>query len=255
MKPLFFILSLFFLIFSPAVLASAKSDYDYQYGQYRRNYEEFSLLKIDYLQLPSLDNQQKALLSAKQTLLSRDLTKASLAWYLSDLITSSQVDYSLIQPIVSALGVSREFYLGASQKSQAIITQADIKQFTQDYSKTVIHHDRTLKFGTVASKIATLVRIQLDSQTALNDLVSRLPATLPATVTARVQELRDASRTIDSKIALLAKNLDFVGAEESADAEIFFSSRVEKLAEIRTLQLDWISRLIDIDKNYAQSKQ
>ena len=50
----------------------------------------------------------------------------------------------------------------------------------------------------------------------------------------------------------MTKNINLQEEEESADAEIFFSSRVEKLAEIQTLQIDWINRLIDIDKNYAQ---
>jgi len=249
---LFIVFTFFALVFSPVVFASAKSDYDYQYGQYRRSYFEFNLLKADYLQTPSLDNQQKAMLLAKQTILSRDLAKASFSWYILDLIGSTKTDYPPIQPIISSLAISRQFYLSEAQKSQSVITQEDLKKFTLAYTKAVPHHDRMIKFGILANKLATLVRIQLDSTTAIDDLVSKLPTSLPATVTARIQELRESTKVIDAKIDLLAKNLDFVESPESADAEIFFSSRVEKMAEIQTLQLDWIDRLIDLEKNYAQ---
>lgn len=252
--PHFLVSLLFFslFIFAPFALADSKSDYDYQYGRYRLSYPEYSLLKADYLATPSLDNQQKVMLAAKQTIMSRDLAKASFALYLSDLIGSSKASYLPIQPIHNSLLSAREFFLMEAQKSQAIITQDDLKKFTQAYLKGVVHQDRIIKFGIIANKIAALVRIQMDSKNASESLVSKLPTSLPATVTARIQELRDASTVIDGKIDLMAKNLNFTEDEESADAEIFFSSRIEKLVEIQTLQLDWINRLIDIDKNYGQ---
>jgi len=240
------------LVFVPGVYASAKSDYDFQYGQYRQYYPEYRLLKADYLNTSSLDNQQKVVLSAKQTILARDLAKASFGWYILDLISTTKTNYPPIQPIISSLAASRQFYLAEAQKSQSVITQDDLKKFTLSYLKSVPHHDRMIKFGIIANKLATLVRTQLDLGSALENLVSKLPGSLPATVTARIRELRESAKVVDVKIDLLAKNLEFLEAEESADAEIFFSSRVEKMAEIQTLQLDWIDRLIDLEKNYAQ---
>jgi len=242
----------FFSFFVPPVFADAKSDYDYQYGQYRQNYPEFSLLKLDYLNTPSLDNQQKAILSAKQTILARDLAKASFTLYLTDLINSTKTSYIPLQPIVSSLVTTREYYLQEAQKSQSIVTQEGLSSYTQDYLQSVVHHDRVVKFGVLAGKISTLIRIQLDLKAALENLVTRLPSSLPATLVARIQELRDSAKVVDIKIDAMTKNINFQEEEESADAEIFFSSRVEKLVEIRTLQIDWINRLIDIDKNYAQ---
>ena len=246
------VIFIFAIFFAPSILASAKSDYDFQYGQYRQYYPEYRLLKADYLNTSSLDNQQKVILSAKQTILSRDLAKASFSWYILDLIGNTKTDYSPIQPIISSLAASRQFYLAEAEKSQTVITQEDLKKFTLTYTKSVAHHDRMIKFGIIANKLATLVRTQLDSNIALGNLVSKLPGSLPATVTARIRELRESAKVVDVKIDLLAKNLEFLEAEESADAEIFFSSRVEKMAEIQTLQLDWIDRLIDLEKNYAQ---
>lgn len=250
----FFALSLplFFVVFTPSVLADAKTDYEYQYGQYRLNYPQYQLLKADYRITPSLDNQQKAIISAKQTIYSRDLTKASFVWYLMDLIAGTQANYEPLRPIVSSLATSREFYLAESQKSQSIVTQDNLKKFTDLYLEAVPHHDRIIKFGILGHKLSILVRLQSDSKAALDALISKLPGILPASVTARIQELKDSSKVIDGKIDLLAKNLNLVEDEVAADADIFFTSRVEKLVEIRTLQLDWINRLIDIEKNYAQ---
>ncbi len=241
-------------IFAPIILASAQTDYEYQYGQYRLNYPEYKLLKADYLNTPSLDNQQKAMIAAKQSIGAREQTKATFSQYILDLIGKTQTVYPPIQPIIASLAASREFYLMQAQKSQGIITQDDLKTFSLTYQKETQHHDRMIKFGILARKLASLVRTQIDSITALDDLVSKLPETLPVTVTARIQELRDSNKLIDAKIDLISKNLDFVESEESADAEIFFSSRVEKLIDIQAMQLDWITRLIDIDKNYATNR-
>lgn len=249
----FFVFFTIFSVFAPLVLATSKTDYEYQYGQYRQSYPEYRLLKADYLSTPSLDNQQKVILSAKQAIMSRDLAKASFALYLIDLINGSEVDYVPVRPIVTALGLSREFFLLEAQKSQSLLTENDLKSYTTGYQRSVVHHDRIIKFGILANKLSALVRIQLNSKSALEILVTKLQATIPATLTARIQELRDSAKIIDGKIDLLAKNLNLIEDEESADSEIFFSSRVEKLIEIQTLQLDWINRLIDVDKNYAQS--
>ncbi len=240
------------LIFSPLVLADAKTDYDYQYGQYRTNYAEFAILKQDYINTPSLDNQQKVMISAKQTILSRDLAKASLDWFLLDLINGYRVDYAPIKPVIDALGTSRQYFLDQSLKSQAIVTEADLKKFTANYLETVPENDAMMKFGILANKIANLVRIQIDSKAALESIIPKLPSPMPQNLTERIQELRDKAKFIDAKIDTFAYNLPLVDAVSESANDIFFSARVEILAEIRTLQLDWINRLIDIDINYVQ---
>lgn len=243
-----------FLVLSSSVLADSKSDYDYQYGLYRQNYVEFTVLKNDYLATPSLDNQQKAMLSAKQSILSRDLAKASLAWYIWDLINKSAVDYAPIKPMVDALMVSRSFYLAESEKSQKIITTDNIKKFTADYQVATITPDRTIRYGIIVNKIARLVRIQIDSQAALDDLLPKLPVPLPTTVAARIEELKTMHASINDKIDLLAGGLQPSQGDENVDAEIFYTVRIEKMQEIIAMQTDWINRLIDLDLNYVQPK-
>jgi len=237
---------------SSLVLADAKSDYDYQYSQYRTGYSEFVILKQDYLNTSSLDNQQKAMLSAKQTILARDLAKASLNWYLMDRIASYNVDYNPNKPVITSLDTARQYFLGQAQKSQSIITQEDLKKFTQGYLTTITENDSLIKFGIVVNKIAALVRIQTDSAIALDAIIPKLSTPIPSALAARIQELKDSSEIIDGKIDLLANNLNLADAIAESVNEIFFTSRVEKLVEIRELQLDWINRLIDIDINYVQ---
>ncbi len=254
--PYFFTLCLIFvaLVFSPIAFADAKTDYDYQSGIYRTSYLEFVLLKQDYLLTPSLDNQQKALLSAKQTIRARDLAKASLDLYLLDLINSAHVNYSPIVPINNALIMSRQFFLDQAQLSQSIVTQDDLKKFTDKYLKLVEEKDAHAKFGVMAYKIATLVRIQIDSITALQEIEPKLPSPLPSSLASRIQELKDSAKVIDNKIDALANSLNLSEAVAETSTDIFFNNRVEELIEIRSLQLDWINRLIDIDIVYVQPK-
>lgn len=240
------------LVFAPLVLADSKSDYDYQYGQYRINYAEFLVLKQDYLDTPSLDNQQKAMISAKQTILARDLAKASMDGYLMDLIAGYKVNYPGIQPIINLVGTSRSYFLDQSQKSQAIITREDLKKFTDNYLKTVTDNDVYIKLGIIANKIANLVRIQEDMKIALQDLLPRLASPMPASLTERLGELQTSITFIDGKISQMAIDLNDPNAILEAPNDIFFNARIEKLNEIRTLELDWINKLIDIDINYGQ---
>ena len=253
---IFFFLSLAVLsgTFSPLVFADSKSDYDYQYGLYRQSYAEFTVLKKDYLNTASLDNQQKAMLSAKQSILSRDLAKASLAWYIWDLINSSAVDYEPIKPIFNSLMVSRDFYFAQSEISKKIITTENIKSFTSSYQNSTIEPDRTIRYGIVVNKIARLVRIQIDSQTAIDDLIPKLPVPMPITVAARVEELKTMHAAINSKIDLLAGGLQSSAGDENVDAEIFYTVRIEKMQEIVGMQTNWINQLIDLDLNYVQPK-
>lgn len=239
-------------VFAPVIFADAKSDYDYQYGLYRTNYSEFLLLKRDYLITPSLDNQQKALLSAKQSIQARDLAKASLNWYLLDLIGSYQVSYPPIAPIITSLAASRQYFLDQAQLSQRIVTEDDLNNFTEKYLETVPENDAYIKYGIMAQKIAALVRIQIDSITALQNIEPKLPSPLPSGLALRIQELKVSAKAIDTKIDTLINILNLPEAVGETSTDIFFSGRVEKLVEIRSLQLDWINRLIDIDINYVQ---
>lgn len=247
-------LILFLLNSTSFVMADSKSDYDYQYGLYRQSYSEFIVLKKDYLDTSSLDNQQKAMLSAKQSILTRDLSKASLSWYIWDLIDASKIDYPPIKSIFNALAEARQFYLSESDKSKKIITTENLRRFTSEYQVSTERHDRILRYGLIANKIARLVRIQIDAQTSLEDLIPRLPTPLPTTVAARLEELKTMHTSINTLLESLASELKPFDGDENVDADIFYSVRINKMNEILAIQTNWINRLIDLDLNYAVPK-
>lgn len=248
-----FVFAISFLFAIPrTVLADSKSDYEYQYTKYRDSYLEFSIFKKDYLNTPSLDNQQKVLLSLKQSLVSRDLAKASLAGYLFDLIQVNKIDYSPMVPILQGLSNSRQYFISKSNDAQSLVTLENLKNYDKEYLKTSIESERYLKFGIVAHKIASLVRIQSELSKALEKLKYKIPNETSARLLERLTELENDHAIINEKIDTIAEYLISEEGQENVDSPIFFTGRIEKLSEIRELQLDWVDKLIDLDLNYGK---
>ncbi len=250
-----FILWLFiFLVTAISVSADAKSDFDFQYGKYRQVYFEYSLYKKDYLSTPTLDNQQKALLTAKQSITARDLTRASLAAYLRELISQSKLlGYQPMDELSSKLLVTQQHFLLESQKSQSLVTLADIDEFNTSYLASFDINQRYLKAGIVGHKLATLKNFAVRQQLSLEDLKERIKGEqVSARVHERVQNLEIELVAVHKKIDDMATYLITEESLENTQSEVFFTSRVELLAEIRTLQLSWMNQLIDLDTNYGK---
>lgn len=245
------LLAVFFLL-PTIVFADAKSDFEYQYTKYRDSYLEFSVYKRDYLSTPSLDNQQKVLLSLKQSLISRDLTKASLARYLIDLITVDKVVYDPLNSIVQSLDDSYLYFNGKANEAQSVVTLENLKDYDLNYSQTSLDSEKALKLGIVAHKIAKLIHLQDQSTKAMETLKYKLPDSISIRVKERVAELDQERLVINQKIDELMNYLLSKEGQESIQSPIFFGSRVDKLSEIRTLQLNWIDKLIDLDLNYGK---
>jgi len=243
-------ISLFGLI--PRALADAKSDYEYQLSQYRRSYAEFTQLKRDYLQNPTLDNQQKSIIVAKQVLLSRDLTKASYARFLADIINTHNTGYSAFQPIITRLGQAVVFYTEKSVESQGITTPVELKKFSNTYSSETIIPDRSFFYGQTAAKIAQLVRFQLDAKSILDSIYPKMPSPPPIQLKARLDEIPIQADDINQRIAALTSQI--IPEEETGvlNSNQYFSKTLESLADIRTRQTYLIDQLVDIDINYAQ---
>lgn len=246
--PLFF----FFVVFATTVFADARSDYDYQYTKYREHYSEFLLFKKDYLTNPTLDNQQKALLLAKLSMNTRDLTYASFAAYLRSLIASNNLQYDPINPISASLITAQQFFLTESSKSQSIVTLQDMDTFDTDYIKAYPEHEKSLKAGIVAAKIAKFKNLSLQQDQALKKLKQKLADNVSVRVTERIDQLDKDLLVITEKIDNMANFLISKEGMDNADSEIFFSAKIELLSDIRTLQLKWMDQLIDLDLNYGK---
>ncbi len=249
-----FFLSLFiFLLSFTFVNADAKSDFDYQYSKHRENFLEYTLYKKDYLSNPTLDNQQKALLSAKQSTNTRELTRASFAAYLRELILINQLKgYPLSDNLNSNLLSAQQFFLMESQKTLGVVTIADLEKFNQDYLIEYPKHEKYLKAGIVGHKLARLKYFALKQDEAIKELKNKIPSNVSVRAFERLDTLASDLLVIHSKIDNLS---DYLITEESLDntqSEVFFNSRVEFLAEIRSLQLAWMDKLIDLDLNYAK---
>lgn len=242
-----------FLTGSNVVFADAKSDYDYQYSQYRQNYIEYTILKNDYLSNSTLDNQQKAVLAAKQTIYSRDLAKANFAAYLIDLCQEKQTNYAPVKPILDDLLSAEKYFNNSALKSQSIITPADLVSFTQSYLVDVVDHDRSFRTGVVACKISQLVRFQIQSKNALDIILPKLATPFSTPLQTRIDDLQSQGNKINDDINNFTNKLFSEEDISNIDGENYFTDKSETIKKIQSLQLKWLDSLIDIDLNYAHS--
>ena len=236
------------------VYASPKTDFDFQWTKYRQNYAEFSLLKRDYLQNQTLDNQQKAVLSAKQTLLARDMAKAAYARYMIDLINGKNTGYTALNPVLTRLSEAAIFFDSEALLSQQIITPADLKKFATDYLSGYQIKDRSFFYGQLAYKIATLVRFQIDLKESYDAMLPKLPEVKPAPLKARLDEVPVLAANINDKIASLSALIIPEEEDGALTPDGYFSPFIKKVDDIRQLQLQLVNQFVDIDINYVQSK-
>lgn len=245
-------LLLFFCV-PTAVFADAKGNYEYQYSQYRQNYIEYTVLKNDYLANPTLDNQQKAVLAAKQTIASRDLAKANYAEFLLSLCQSNITNYTPIKPVLDSLTAAKVFFQAEAEKSQSIVTPAQLVTFTQEYQKNSVTHDRSFRTGVVANKISELVRLQVESKDALDIILPKLATPFSTPLETRIADLQTQGNKINDDINALTAKLFSEEDLQSIDGQNYFTDKTERIKKIQTLQQKWIDGLIDIDINYAHS--
>lgn len=249
-----FLLSLFLCVLPGTVFADAKSDYEFQLSQYRRSYSEFTQLKRDYLLNPTLDNQQKSIITAKQVLLSRDLSKAAYARYMIDLINVNKTNYVPLQPIINRLLMAVDIFTASANLSQSITTPSDLKKFSDSYLINTISPDRSFYYGQVAVKLSQLVRFQLEAQNILDTIYPKLPDPQPIQLKARLDEFPVLAEDINQRIAAIVKMIiPEPEVEKSPVApEQYFTLIIEKLTDIRSRQSALVDQLVDIDINYAQ---
>ena len=126
------ILSFIFLpsVFTSSVQATPQSDYEYQLTQYRKYNTEFKSLKEDNQKNPTLDNQQKALQAAKQTIISRDQTKIAYIDVILDSIRSQGLTQDHILQTEQDLVNAKAFYGSQITLVKEIVSVTDLTNFT-----------------------------------------------------------------------------------------------------------------------------
>lgn len=255
MKKLFLIIFAITFLFSAGIVfaqGTYLSDYNFQLDQYRKNYAEYTNFKKDYDDRPTLNNEQKALLSAKQTIIARELTWANFYLLLSESIAKPGVSYPLVNQATTDLTTVANYHFNQVSKVDSIVTRTDLTAFTKEELTTLANERLPVVKAQVANKLATIIKFQVDAKTAYDSLVSKLESVKnEVSVKNGLDQIEVFSGQINGQIEAVAKKTtDFKQAEGSINQ--FYANTSEALKEIRTLQNRLVSVIIDLDTNYVR---
>lgn len=227
------------------------SDYQYQLDLYRINYAEYQLLKKDFENNPTLNNEQKAVLAAKQAIVSRELALAYFSFVMVDGLKSAEVDYPVVNKAINDMSTIGQFHLSQSREAQKVVTKADITNFTKNYLEQVAKQKDIFAHAQVAGKIASLIHLQQEAKRAYDALLSRLETNMDnLNVQNGIGQIKSYSGQINDQIEALAKRTGEVNLE-NIDAQQFYDESGLVLSQIRTLQNRLINIIIELDTNYA----
>lgn len=244
-----------FLSFAGIVLAQSTpylSDYNFQLDQYRKNYAEYLNFKNDYIAHPTLNNEQKAILSAKQTISSRELAWANFVLVLSDSISGTGVNYPLSDKAIVDLAAIAKYHFGQATAVGNVVTRADLTAFTKNELKITATHKLALTQAQVASKLAQLIKFQTDAKAAYDSLLPKLNAVADeVTVKNGLDQIQTLSVQINDQIAALAKKTGNLNAGQFSAGQFYSDSSVV-LAQIRSNLNRLVNIIIDLDTNYAR---
>lgn len=249
-----FLIPLAFLLGRSVVFAQSPylSDYNFQFDQYRKNYAEYQNFKNDYTAHPTLNNEQKAILSAKQTIVSRELAWANFVLVLSDSIGRTGVSYPLTDKAIVDLAAIAKYHFGQATAVNKVVTRADLTAFTKDGLKTTASHKLALTQAQVAGKLAQLIKFQIDAKTAYDSILPKLDAVKDeVAVKNGLDQIQTLSVQINDQVATLAKKTGNLNVEQFSSDQ-FYSDSSETLVQIRADINRLVNVIIDLDVNYVR---
>ena len=255
MKKFFLIIFTIVFLFSAGVVLAQStylSDYNFQLDQYRKNYAEYTNFKKDYDDRPTLNNEQKALLSARQAIISRELARANFYLVLSESIGKPEVNYPLITKTTTDLTGIANYHFGQAGKAGNIATRADLTNFTEEELTVLATHRLPVAQSQVANKLVQLIKFQVDAKTAYDSLVGRLEAVKNEVVVKNgLDQVQTYSAQINGQIEALAKKTTDFNLDQSNQNQ-FYEDTSQSLRQIRSLQNRLVSVIIDLDTNYVR---
>lgn len=244
-----------YLLFVPKALADQTpylSDYNFQLDQYRKNYAEYQNFKNDYLAHPTLANEQKAILSAKQTISSRELAWANFVLALSDSISGTGVSYPLSDKAKVDLASIARYHFGQATAVGSVVTRADLTTFTKNELKITATHKLALTQAQVAGKLAQLIKFQIDAKADYDSLMPKLSSVADeVTVKNGLDQIQTSSVQINDQISALAKRTSGLSADQFS-ADQFFTDSSDILTQIRSSVTRLVNIIIDLDTNYVR---
>lgn len=248
------ILSLIFLtlIFTSNLqAASPQADYDYQLTQYRKHNAEFKVLKEDNQKNPTLDNQQKALQSAKQTIISRDMAKITYIELLLDSIRSQKLNQDYILQTEKELVESQEFYQNQIKLAKNIVSVENLTNFTLEYLESQIPYQNQIIKAQATRKLAMLIRFQINTKNAFDGLLPKINDKSLTPITAGLTRITQLANDINQKI--LQNTIDVKSSEvTNYSKKGFYNKQTKVLSQIKNLQFELVNILIDLEKNYVK---
>ncbi len=246
------ILSFIFLtsVFTSSVQATPQSDYEYQLTQYRKYNTEFKSLKEDNQKNPTLDNQQKALQAAKQTIISRDQTKIAYIDVILDSIRSQGLTQDHILQTEQDLVNAKAFYGSQITLVKEIVSVTDLTNFTIEYLADQLPHQTQIIRSLATKKFAELIRIQLNANNAYNILLPKIPNKTQTPVSAGLTKITKLAESINNNILSSVYTIKTSEITVS-NSKNFYKKQTENLIQVRDIQLELVNTLIDLEKNYA----
>ena len=241
---------LLLLISTSVINASPQSDYDFQLTQYRKHNAEFQVLKEDNQKNPTLDNQQKALQAAKQTIISRDTTKIAYTELVLSSIRFQKLSQDHVLATEKELIAARQFYASQIDLAKNIVSIEDLTNFTLKYLEDQLPHQNQIIKAQATRKLAILIRTQINIKSAYDSLLPTISDKTLNPVTAGISKVGQLADQINQEI-----QLDTVSIIESevtnSNKTNFFSKQNERFTQITNLQTEIVNILIDLEKNYV----
>jgi hypothetical protein len=237
-------------IFTSVIHATPQSDYDYQLTQYRKHHAEFQVLKEDNQKAPTLDNQQKALQAAKQTIISRDTTKIAYIELILDSIRSQKITQDYVLQAEKDLVSAREFYISQINLAKNIISIEDLTNFTLEYLEAQLPYQSQIIKAQATRKLAILNRLQINTQNAYDGLLPSISDNTLNPVVAGLNRINQLSKSINET---LQTSIQMVNDSEVSNysKQSFFNKQIEKLFNIKNFQIELVNILVDLEQNYA----
>lgn len=228
------------------------SDYNFQLDQYRKNYAEYQNFKNDYIAHPTLDNEQKAILSAKQTISSRELAWANFILALSDSIRGTGINYPLSEKAKTDLAVIAKYHFDQAVAVGGVVTRADLTTFTKNELKVTATHKLALTQAQVANKLVQLINFQTSAKAAYDSLLPKLTAVSDeVSVKNGLDQIQTSSIQINDQISTLAKKTGDLNVDQFS-VDQFYSNSSEILIQIRASVNRLVNIIIDLDTNYVR---
>lgn len=247
------LLCLSLLFFPPAVLAqnTPYSDYNYQLDRYRSNYAEFQVFLKDYQSKPSLNNEQKALLSAKQTLIHRELSMANFYLYLAGLIREGFIDQPVIARSLSELTDLSTYHFSQADAANKLLTKEELTGFTVSYLAKTATFKTAQARAQAANKLAQLLKFQQDLKRATAALEPTLASKKALVyVQSGLKQIDDFTVQIDDQLTAASKIIDEMNIEEGSLSNTY-TKLTDNFISIRSLQNQMAEIIIELDENYA----